>query len=165
MEAIRECAPADFERIYEVINEAARAYDGVIPEDLRRDPYMPREELEREIDEGVVFWGLYKGGRLLGVMGVQDRGPVTLIRHAYVRTRAQGSGLGTRLLSRLLHTTEKPVLVGTWAAATWAVLFYEKSGFRPAPDEEKDRLLRTYWNIPERQVEASVVLAKGDGEY
>lgn len=166
METIRECGPADFEEIYEIINEAAAAYKGVIPADRWHEPYMPREELAAEIEAGVVFWGSSRDGRLIGVMGLQDKGPVALIRHAYVRESAQGRGVGARLVKRLMEFTDKPVLVGTWADAVWAVRFYEKNGFRLVTAEEKDRLLRAYWNIPARQVETSVVLAGGaDGEY
>lgn len=147
--------------MFEIINDAAAAYRGVIPEDRWHEPYMPLEELAEEIADGVEFWGIGEDGRLDGVMGIQDRGEVTLIRHAYVRTRLRRGGLGGRLLAHLLALTEKPVLIGTWAAADWAVRFYEKHGFRQVTPQEKDRLLRRYWRIPERQVATSVVLADG----
>jgi len=156
---IRECTEADFEMILEIVNDAAQAYRGVIPGDRWHEPYMDRDELRAEIEGGVVFWGFERDGRLEGVMGIQDRGEVNLIRHAYVRTRVRRRGIGTRLLRHLQGLTTKPVLIGTWAAATWAVAFYEKHGYRLVPEAEKRRLLRTYWSIPERQVETSVVLA------
>ncbi len=122
---------------------------------------MPFDELRKEVENGVSFWGLELDGQLLGVMGIQDKGEVTLIRHAYVSTRAQKLGIGTKLLKHLEGLTEKPVLLGTWAAASWAISFYEKNGYVPVSEKEKNRLLRKYWLIPERQVETSVVLAKG----
>jgi len=156
---IRKCTESDFNRIFEIINNAAQAYKGIIPKDLWHEPYMPLEELRKEIKNGVVFWGLERDGQLLGVMGIQDKGEVTLIRHAYVWTQAQRLGIGTKLLQHLEGLTEKPILIGTWAAASWAISFYEKNGYTLVSNEEKNRLLRKYWSIPERQVEASVVLA------
>jgi N-acetylglutamate synthase-like GNAT family acetyltransferase len=120
---------------------------------------MSLEELKAQIDDGVVFWGLERDGRLLGVMGIQDKGEVTLIRHAYVVTRAQNRGIGKELLQHLQSMTEKSILIGTWANASWAVSFYQKNGYALVSDKEKNRLLRKYWSIPERQVETSVVLA------
>jgi N-acetylglutamate synthase-like GNAT family acetyltransferase len=155
---IRECTESDFNRIFEIINDAAQAYKGIIPKDRWHDPYMPFEELKKEIENGVVFWGLEQGGQLLGVMGIQDKGEVTLIRHAYVWTQAQKLGIGTKLLHYLESLTEKPILIGTWAAASWAISFYEKNGYALVSEEEKNCLLRKYWSIPERQAETSVVL-------
>lgn len=155
---IRPCSDADFDTVYEIVNDAALAYRDAIPADRWKEPYMPREELRREMDAGVVFWGYEEDGRLLGVMGVQDLGEVTLIRHAYVRTSQRRKGLGGRLLQAHLDKIENPTLIGTWSDATWAVRFYEKYGFRLVTREEKERLLRRYWTIPERQVETSVVL-------
>jgi GNAT superfamily N-acetyltransferase len=157
---IRKCIEADFKTIFEIINEAAEAYRGVIPEDRWHEPYMTLEDLKKEIDDGVVFWGLEKEGQLLGVMGFQDKGDVTLIRHAYVRRRDQNQGIGKKLLQHLKRMTENPILIGTWADASWAISFYEKNGYTLVSDEEKNRLLRKYWSIPERQVETSVVLVK-----
>jgi len=145
--------------MFEIINDAAQAYKGVIPADRWHEPYMPQEELANEIRSGVVFWGLEADGKLTGVMGIQDRGDVYLIRHAYVRTEMRQQGIGTRLLKHLEAMTDKPILIGTWAAATWAVSFYEKNGYFLLDTEEKTRLLRKYWSIPDRQVETSVVLA------
>ena len=156
---IRQCHKSYFDTILEIINDAARAYKGIIPEDRWHEPYMTGEELAREIEEGVVFWGLKREGRLMGVMGIQDRGEVTLIRHSYIRPEAQKTGIGTQLLRHLQATTEKPVLIGTWAAAHWAISFYRKNGYRLVTEEEKNRLLAKYWRIPQRQVETSVVLA------
>ena len=145
--------------MYAVINEAAEAYRGVIPADRWHEPYMSRGELGEEIAQGVEFWCLEEEGELLGVMGVQDRGDVALIRHAYVRPDRQGKGIGSELLAYLEGLTYKPILVGTWADARWAIGFYERNGYRLVMPAEKDRLLRKYWSIPERQVETSVVLA------
>ena len=156
---IRRCTEDDFEIIYSIINDAATAYKGVIPEDRWHEPYMPKEELRREIDAGVVFWGYEEGGELIGIMGIQDVQEVTLFRHAYVRTSMHNHGIGGRLLEFLYDRTKRPVLIGTWAAAVWAVRFYEKHGFRLVTADEKDRLLRKYWSIPKRQTETSVVLA------
>ncbi len=157
---IRPCSEADLPATFEIINDAATAYKGIIPADRWHEPYMPIEELRHEIAAGVCFWGYEDEGGLVGVMGIQDKGEVTLIRHAYVRTARRGQGVGTRLLRQLESATRKPILIGTWAAATWAIAFYQKNGYRPLPEDEKNRLLRKYWTIPERQVETSVVLAK-----
>jgi len=156
---IRECTKTDFNTIFEIINDAAQAYKGVIPEDRLNEPYMSLEELKAEIENGIVFWGLERDGQLLGIMGIQDRSDVTLIRHAYVWSRAQKLGIGTKLLQYLQSITEKPILIGTWAAASWAISFYERNGYTVVSEDEKNRLLRKYWSIPERQVETSVVLA------
>jgi len=156
---IRPCGEADMPALYEIINDAAQAYKGVIPADRWHEPYMPRDELEREIADGVEFWGEERDGELLGVMGIQHRGEVDLIRHAYVRTHARGQGVGTRLLAHLVGSTQKPMLIGTWADARWALRFYEKNGFRLLSRDETERVLRRFWNIPPRQVETSVVLA------
>ncbi|HOO71660.1 MAG TPA: GNAT family N-acetyltransferase [Spirochaetota bacterium] len=156
---IRQCGQFDFDSIYEVINDSALAYRGVIPEDRWHDPYMPEEELKKQIDEGVTFWCYEQKKRIIGVMGIQDRGDVTLIRHAYVRTESRSAGIGSALLKHLLALSSKPVLIGTWAAASWAVSFYRKHGFTMVSEAEKDFLLKKYWTIPERQVETSMVLA------
>jgi len=156
---IRPCDPGDFAAIHSIINDAAQAYRGVIPADRWHEPYMPESELRHEIESGVAFWGYEEEGELVGVMGIQPVQDVTLIRHAYVRTARRGQGIGSQLLARLRTLTDRPVLIGTWAAATWAIRFYEKHGFRLVTPAEKDRLLGKYWSIPERQVETSVVLA------
>lgn len=158
---IRICTESDFKPILEIINDASFAYKGIIPEDRWHEPYMPFDELRKEIEKGVAFWGLEQDGQLLGVMGIQDKGDVTLIRHAYVSTQAQKLGIGTKLLKHLEGLTEKPVLIGTWAAASWAISFYERNGYAQVSEEKKNFLLKKYWSIPERQVETSVVLAKG----
>lgn len=155
---IERCSERELGDICDVINDAARAYRGVIAADRWHEPYMPLEALRREIEAGVAFSGFYEGGRLLGVMGLQAVQDVRLIRHAYTRTGAQGRGIGSVLLSRLTAVRETPVLVGTWRAATWAIGFYTARGFVLVPEEEKARLLRRYWTIPERQIEESVVL-------
>jgi GNAT superfamily N-acetyltransferase len=155
---IRPCTADDFETICSIINEAAEAYRDVIPTDRWHEPYMPQDALRHEIQCGVRFWGCEEGGELLGVMGIQDVQDVTLIRHAYVRTAKRGHGIGGKLLHELRTLTTRPILIGTWAAATWAIRFYEKHRFRLVTPEEKDRLLKKYWLIPERQVETSVVL-------
>ena len=146
--------------MFSIINDAAQAYKGIIPADRWHEPYMPMEELKSQIADGIVFSGYEEGGKLLGVMGIQDKGEVTLIRHAYVSTRERRKGIGEKLLKHLEATTRKPVLIGTWADATWAIRFYEKNGFHVVSRPETDRLLRKYWSIPERQIATSVVLAK-----
>lgn len=156
---IRPCGENDFEIVYDIVNDAAQAYRGAIPSDCWHDPYMSREALRREFDAGVFFWGFEVSGRLVGIMGMQDVRDVTLIRHAYVRTLHRGRGIGGELLSFVCRQTEKPTLVGTWRAASWAVRFYEKHGFILVSEREKNQLLKTYWAISPRQIETSVVLA------
>lgn len=155
---IRCCDEQDFEAIWAIINDGARAYKGIIPEDRWTEPYMSREKLQHEIDDGVVFWGYEDNGALAGVMGIQHVQDVTLIRHAYVLTSSQRRGIGERLLTYLRELAKGQVLIGTWADASWAIRFYERHGFRTVTPEKKDRLLRRYWTIPERQIETSVVL-------
>ena len=155
---LRPCLDADFDAIYEIINDAARAYCGVIPADRWHEPYMSPEALRHEITSGVRFWGWEADGALVGVMGIQDVQDVTLIRHAYVRTVHRQGGIGGRLLGELRKLTARPILIGTWAAATWAIHFYQKHGFQMVTPAEKDRLLKKYWSIPQRQIETSVVL-------
>ena len=159
MPMIRECGAADFEAIYQVINDAAQAYKGIIPADCWTEPYMPREELREEITAGVVFLGYEEDGELAGVMGTQDVQDVTLIRHAYVRTARHNQGIGGQLLARIMEKATRPVLIGTWSDAVWAVRFYEHRGFNMVSTPEKERLLRKYWSVPDRQIETSVVLA------
>ena len=156
---IRRCDGQDLDSIWSIINDGAAAYQGVIPPDRLRIPYMSGEELRREIADGVEFWGYQNGEELVGVMGIQQVQDVTLIRHAYVRTNRQKLGVGAQLLAHLRNLTRKPVLIGTWADAAWAIRFYERHGFKKVSHGEKERLLRTYWHIPERQIETSVVLA------
>jgi GNAT superfamily N-acetyltransferase len=155
---IRRCSDADFAAIEAIINEAAEAYRGVIPADCWHEPYMTRSELMSEIAAGINFWGWDESGALAGVMGLQQVGDATLIRHAYVLPAHQGRGIGGALLKMFADQTAGPLLVGTWAAAEWAIRFYERHGFRMVSTEEKDRLLETYWSIPSRQRETSVVL-------
>ncbi len=156
---IRLCNDRDFEVTWEIINDGALAYKGIIPEDRWTEPYMSREKLRHDIDDGVVFWGCEDEGTLAGVMGLQQVQDVTLIRHAYVRTGSQKKGIGAQLLAHLRELAETPVLIGTWADATWAIRFYERHGFQMVGPAEKDQLLKKYWTIPERQIETSVVLA------
>jgi GNAT superfamily N-acetyltransferase len=160
MSSIRPCRDDERAAIFAIVNDAAEVYRGVIPADRWHDPYMPREQLDREIAAGVRFWGYEDDGALLGVMGIQRVEDVELIRHAYVTPPSQGRGVGGALLEHLMRAATLPVLVGTWAAATWAIRFYERHGFALTPPEEKTRLLRRYWSIPERQVETSVVLTR-----
>ena len=157
---IRPCRNTDFAAIHAIINDAARAYRGVIPANCYHEPYLSEDELRQEIDAGVVFWGCEADGALQGVMGIQDVRDVTLIRHAYVRTVKRNQGIGGQLLSHLRQQTSRPVLIGTWADAAWAVRFYQKHGFRLVSREEKDRLPKIYWSIPKRQIETSVVLVE-----
>jgi GNAT superfamily N-acetyltransferase len=159
---LRKCNADDFATIYSIINEAATAYKGVIPHDCWKEPYMPENELRREIDDGVLFWGYEDEKELIGVMGMQNIKDVTLIRHAYVRKARQREGIGGKLLSGLRRNTSRPVLIGTWADAVWAIRFYEKHGFITVPPKEKDMLLKKYWRIPVRQIETSVVLVENE---
>ena len=158
---IRKAADDDFEAIFDIINDAAIAYKGVIPSDRWHEPYMTKEELKEQIEEGVRF-SCYiddeDDNEVIGVMGIQDKTDVMLIRHAYVRTRQRSKGVGTFLLRELIRDTTKPILIGTWKAAAWAISFYEKNGFCLVEEEEKNRLLKKYWAIPDRQIETSVVL-------
>jgi GNAT superfamily N-acetyltransferase len=153
---IRICQPDDKERIYLIINEAAKAYRGVIPADCYREPYMPMDELERELAE-MTFFGWEERGELVGVIGFQPIKDVTLIRHAYVLPQWQRQGIASRLIDNMKRLCKTPrLLVGTWADAYWAIALYQKHGFKLMPN--KDRLLKTYWKIPQRQIENSVVL-------
>ncbi len=156
---IRRCEAHDFDQIYAIVNDGAQAYKGIIPADRWTEPYMSRDHLQHEIDSGVVFWGYEDAGALIGVMGIQHVHDVTLIRHAYVRTTSQKQGVGALLLSHLRELTSKPVLIGTWADATWAIRFYQRHGFRLIDPEEKSQILKRYWTVPDRQIETSIVLA------
>ena len=156
---IRGCADDDFAAIAAIINDAATAYRGVIPADCYHEPYMPGDELAEEIARGVRFFGYEVEGDLVGVMGSESVRDVTLVRHAYVRTVHRGRGVGGALLEHLQGITETPMLIGTWAAAYWAVRFYEARGFLRVSPDEKEALLRKYWIVPDRQIETSVVLA------
>ncbi|MET0615637.1 MAG: GNAT family N-acetyltransferase [Thermoleophilaceae bacterium] len=158
--SIRPCRAEERDDILAIVNAAAEAYRGVIPEDRWHEPYMPGEELDVEIAAGVEFWGYEDGGELLGIMGIQPVGDVNLIRHAYVVPDSQGRGIGSALLEHLLGLATRPMLVGTWAAATWAIRFYERHGFAYVGPERTAELLRAYWDIPERQIDTSVVLAQ-----
>jgi N-acetylglutamate synthase-like GNAT family acetyltransferase len=155
---IRLCEKKDDDNIYRIINDAAKAYQGVIPEDRYHEPYMSRDELLQEIEDGVIFWGFEDDGDLCGVMGIQDKGEVALIRHAYVRTTQRQGGIGTKLLMHITKLTDKPILIGTWEAATWAISFYFKNGFGLVDADKKRNMLRKYWNVPDRQIKMSVVL-------
>ena len=156
---IRRCENHEFDLILAIINDGARAYQGIIPDDCWTEPYMSREELREEIEAGVEFWGYEDQGHLSGVMGLQPLLDVTLIRHAYVRRGSQRQGIGTRLLSHLHELAKGPVLVGTWADAAWAIRFYEKHGFQMLRAQDKKQLIQRYWTVSERQMETSVVLA------
>ena len=156
---IRRCTEKDFDDIYEIINDASIAYKGIIPDDRWHEPYMSTEELTRQFDDGVQFWGYNENDKLIGVMGIQYKGEVTLIRHAYVRTSDRNKGIGKMLLKHLNSISSTPVLIGTWADAKWAINFYLKNGFRLLERSEINILLSNYWTIPARQIETSVVLA------
>jgi GNAT superfamily N-acetyltransferase len=155
---IRKCTSADLTLIGDVVNDAAVAYRGIIASDQWKEPYMSLTYLQQEIDDGVSFWCAHEDDDLTAVMGLQHVDDVSLIRHAYTRTGSQGRGIGKALLQYVTSQTERPILIGTWAAATWAIAFYQSQGFRVL-GAEKDDLLRRYWTIPERQIEESVVLA------
>ncbi len=159
MNLIRRCREDEMPGVLAIINEAAQAYRGVIPSDRWHEPYMSRDELTRDVAAGVVFWGLHKQGEMIGVMGMQPARDVDLIRHAYVRPEHQRSGAGAMLIEHLrLHCTRR-MLVGTWKAASWAIDFYRRHGFEPVDPATTVLLLKTYWSIPDRQIETSVVLA------
>ena len=159
---ILKCEQTDIQEICDIINDAASAYKGIIPDDRWHDPYMSEEELQKQIDEGVQFWCWKENGEMIGVMGIQYMEDVTLIRHAYVRSIFRNKGIGSKLLAHLNSISTTPVLIGTWADATWAIEFYQKHGFQLLSRYEINALLRKYWSIPERQVETSVVLANAD---
>jgi GNAT superfamily N-acetyltransferase len=158
MTDIRQCRPDETDDILAIVNAAAEAYRGRIPDDCFHDPYMTAAALAREIAAGVVFWGCDVDGKLAGVMGIQNVRDVDLIRHAYVRPEHQGSGIGGTLLDHFRRVTTRPMLVGTWADATWAIRFYERHGFELVPRAETPALLRKYWTIGDRQIETSVVM-------
>jgi GNAT superfamily N-acetyltransferase len=160
MSTIRRCGEEAAE-ILAIINLAAEAYRGVIPPDRWHEPYMSQRELQKEIESGVEFWGFDAEGRLLGVMGIQPVRDVDLIRHAYVLPGNQRLGIGSALINHLRSLSSRRILVGTWADARWAIDFYRRHGFALVSDAEKTRLLRTYWDIPQRQIETSVVLTSG----
>jgi len=149
----------DFENILKIINDGASAYKGIIPDDRWQEPYMSAQELLAQIQDGVKFWCYLDSDRITGVMGIQEKSDVTLIRHAYVRTSARNKGIGSKLLNHLAELTTKPILIGTWADAAWAINFYKKHGFKLVSPQEKEHLLKKYWTIPIRQIETSVVLA------
>jgi GNAT superfamily N-acetyltransferase len=158
MTQIRRCRDDERAAILAIVNAAAEAYRGVIPADRWHEPYMPSAELDDEIASGVEFWGFDDGGELVGVMGSQDVLDVTLIRHAYVAPGLQGRGVGGALLEHLVEAATRPLLVGTWTAAEWAIGFYRRHGFVATSRRRTEDLLRRYWSIPERQIETSVVL-------
>jgi GNAT superfamily N-acetyltransferase len=159
MSLIRPCRADEGAAILRIIDTAAEVYRDAIPADRWHEPYMRMEELEQEIAAGVEFWGYEADGALAGVMGIQAVQDVDLIRHAYVLPGSQGQGIGGALLRHLRNLSCRPMLVGTWAAAEWAIRFYQRHGFEMVPPDEKNRLLRKYWAIPARQIETSVVLA------
>jgi GNAT superfamily N-acetyltransferase len=159
MRTVRRCGEKDLATMLAIVNAAAEAYRGVIPADRWHEPYMSEAELREEITAGVEFWGLETGDGLAGVMGVQPVRDVDLIRHAYVRPDQQRHGVGAELIEHLRRHSTRRMLVGTWAAATWAITFYERHGFVLVAPERAAALLRAYWTIPERQIETSVVLA------
>jgi GNAT superfamily N-acetyltransferase len=159
MANIRPCRDDERTRILAIVNAAAEAYRGVIPSDRWHVPYMPADELDGEIAAGVKFWGYEADGALVGIMGIQPMSDVDLIRHAYVDPGRQRHGIGGALIDHLMRSATRRVLVGTWAAAEWAISFYRRHGFQQVTPEQKTELLKTYWTIPDRQIETSVVLA------
>jgi GNAT superfamily N-acetyltransferase len=159
MVSIRRCRDEERADILAIVNAAAEAYRGVIPADRWHEPYMPASELDGEIAAGVAFWGYESDGTLVGIMGIQPVRDVDLIRHAYVAPGSQGHGVGGALIEHLMRSATRRVLVGTWAAAEWAIRFYRRHGFQQVTPEQRTALLKTYWTIPERQIETSVVLS------
>jgi GNAT superfamily N-acetyltransferase len=159
MSTIRPCRDQERISILAIVNAAADAYRGVIPLDRWHEPYMSSQELDQEIAAGVAFWGYEANGVLIGVMGIQPVRDVDLIRHAYVMPGSQRAGAGGALIRHLRNLSARPLLVGTWAAATWAINFYRRHGFELVSAERKNELLKSYWTISDRQIETSVVLA------
>jgi GNAT superfamily N-acetyltransferase len=159
MGSVRPCRDDERAAVLAIINAAAEAYRGVIPADRWHEPYMPSGELDDEIAAGVAFWGVEQDGALVGVMGIQPVRDVDLIRHAYVLPDHQRHGVGAALLGQLRRRSTRRMLIGTWAAADWAVRFYCRHGFELVSPERKTALLKTYWTVPDRQIETSVVLA------
>jgi len=159
MTNIRLCRDDEHPAIQAIINAAAEVYRGVIPPDCWHEPYMSSSELQSEIAANIAFWGYETDGALVGVMGIQPVRDVVLIRHAYVMPARQHRGIGSALLSHLRGLTTQRMLIGTWAAAEWAIRFYQRHGFELAPAGQKTALLQTYWTVPDRQIETSVVLA------
>jgi len=157
---IRRCGDDDRDAILTIVNAAAEAYRGVIPADRWHEPYMSDDELAAEIDAGIEFWGCEEDGELVGVIGIQPLEDVDLIRHAYVAPASQRRGVGGALLEHVASAATQPILVGTWAAADWAIGFYRRHGFELLSRERATELLRRHWTIPDRQIETSVVLAK-----
>jgi GNAT superfamily N-acetyltransferase len=158
--SIRPCRDDERDAILAIVNAAAEAYRGVIPPDRWHEPYMSSEELAGEVEAGVEFWGFEEDGELVGVIGIQPLSDVDLIRHAYVSPGRQRGGIGGALLEHVSRAATRRILVGTWAAAEWAISFYRRHGFELLSRERATELLRTYWTIPDRQIETSVVLAK-----
>jgi GNAT superfamily N-acetyltransferase len=160
MPEIAACSASDFDRMLEIVNAAAEAYRGVIPDECFHDPYMPAAELSDEIAAGIEFSGCWQAGRLVGIMGIQNVADVTLIRHAYVDPTAQRAGIGAALLGHLQNKTDKPILIGTWKAAAWAIAFYEKHGFQRVGEDDIRPLLKRYWSVPDAQIANSCVLVE-----
>jgi GNAT superfamily N-acetyltransferase len=158
--SIRPCRDEERDAILAIVNAAAEAYRGVIPADRWHEPYMSSEELAGEIEAGIEFWGYEDDGELVGVIGIQPLSEVDLIRHAYVSPGSQRKGVGGALLEHVSSAATRRILVGTWAAADWAISFYRRHGFELLSRERATELLRKYWTIPDRQIETSVVLAK-----
>lgn len=156
---VRRCGDDELEAVLSIVNAAAVAYRGVIPDDCWHEPYMTPNGLGRDILEGLEIWGYERGGELIGVMGIQPMADVDLIRHAYVRPTVQRKGVGAALIQHVRRLTDRRILVGTWAAAGWAVAFYQRHGFEPVRSPLAERLMRKYWSVPSRQMEVSVVLA------
>jgi len=165
MTKIRECIQADIDVMFDIINDAAIAYKGHIPDDCWHEPYMPLEHLEEEIGAGIRFFGYEEDGELLGIMGIQDVKGITLFRHAYVRTAHRNRGIGGQLIQHLMMIATRPVMIGTWKTASWAIKFYEDHGFVLVDEATKNKLLKKYWTIPVRQIETSVVLVQAGSKY
>lgn len=155
----RRCRDDELTAVLSIVNSAAVAYRGVIPDDCWHEPYMTMTDLGRDIVDGLEIWGYERGGELIGVMGIQPMVDVDLIRHAYVRPTAQRKGVGAALIEHVRRLTDRGILVGTWAAASWAISFYERHGFELVRSPDAERLMRKYWSVPRRQMEVSVVLA------
>ena len=158
---ISEYKKTDISKILYIINDASLRYKDTIPDDCWREPYMSKQELIDEFNDGVRMYGYHNNNRLIGVIGIQEVKDVILIRHAYTLTSFQKKGVGSALLEYLLKKNQNSrLLVGTWKSATLAIRFYEKFNFILHTEEQSNLLLKKYWKISSTQIKNSVVLER-----